>query len=215
MAEQIVAESTEQAANPISFEEFLHQYDGKHAEWIDGEVILMTPPSIDHQKLLGFLYMLLATFLGQRPLGIVVFAPVAMKIEVGEKEHAREPDLVFVSTEHSDRLKANYIDGPADLVVEVVSPESNARDRGPKFTEYEAAGIGEFWLIDPIRSEAAFYHLDDDNHYHRIEPQPGGTLHSLVLPGFRLHPQVLWSDPLPTVPEIVTLVNQMVEGDLV
>jgi Uma2 family endonuclease len=140
-----------------------------------------------------------------------VFAPVAMKIKVGDKERAREPDLMFISTEHSDRLKDNYIDGPADLVAEVVSPESNARDRGTKFTEYEAAGVLEYWLIDPLRSEAAFYHLGDDNHYHRIESQPDGTLHSVVLPGFWLHPQILWKDPLPVAPEIVTLVNQMIE----
>lgn len=212
MAEHIVAEPAEEAANAISFEEFLRQYDGKHAEWIDGEAVLLTPPSIAHQKLLGFLYMLLATFLGHRPLGTVVFAPVAMKIKVGENERAREPDLMFISTEHSDRLKDNYIDGPADLVVEVVSPESNARDRGTKFTEYEAAGVLEYWLIDPLRSEAALYHLGDDSHYHRIEPQPDGTLHSVVLPNFRLHPQILWSDPLLTAPEIMTLVNQMIES---
>jgi Uma2 family endonuclease len=212
MAEQIVAEPAEQAENPISFEEFLRQYDGKHAEWIDGEAVLMTPPSIAHQMLLGFLHLLLSIFLGRRPLGIVVFAPVAMKIKVGDKVRAREPDLIFMNAEHADRLKDNYIDGPADLVIEVVSPESNARDRGTKFTEYEAAGVLEYWLIDPIRSEAVFYHRGDDTRYHRIEPQSDGTLHSVVLPSFRLHPQILWKDPLPTAPEIVILVNQMLEG---
>lgn len=53
---------------------------------------------------------------------------------------SRAPDALFVSNANLNRLKENYLDDAAALVVEVVSPSSRARDRGEKFYEYEAAG---------------------------------------------------------------------------
>lgn len=55
----------------------------------------------------------------------------------------------FVASEHLDRLKETYLDGPADLVVGIVSPDSVGRDRGEKFYEYAQGGVPEYWLIDP------------------------------------------------------------------
>ena len=59
-----------------------------------------------------------------------------------------------MATEHLDRLTDSHLSGPADLVVEIVSPDSLGRDRGDKFAEYEAASIPEYWLIDPVRQQA-------------------------------------------------------------
>lgn len=82
-------------------------------------------------------------------------------------KQGREPDLLFVAQEHLDRLQETYLDGPANLVVEVVSPESLARDRGAKFVEYEAGGVPEYWLLDPLRRWAEFYCLGEDGRYRR------------------------------------------------
>lgn len=46
-------------------------------------------------------------------------------------------------------MKETYLDGPADLVVGIVSPDSVGRDRGEKFYEYAQGGVPEYWLIDP------------------------------------------------------------------
>ena len=51
--------------------------------------------------------------------------------------------------------------GAADLCVEVVSPESVTRDCREKLTEYEQAGVREYWLIDPFRTQARFHRLTD------------------------------------------------------
>ena len=50
-----------------------------------------------------------------------------------------------MATEHLDRLTDSHLSGPADLAVEIVSPDSLGRDRGDKFAEYGAAGIPEYW----------------------------------------------------------------------
>jgi len=112
---------------------------------------------------------------------------------------AREPDLLFVTNEHMGRVKGAYLDGPADLVVEIVSPDSIARDRGDKFIEYEAGGVGEYWLTDPLRQQAEFYQLADDGRYRLVPPGSDRIYQSRAVTGFRLRPDWLWAEPLPKV----------------
>ncbi len=217
MVEQTLTQQAAQSAeaskahNKISFEEFLRLYDGQHAEWLDGEVIVIMPASLLHQKLLAFLYIMLSTYLDARSLGTLIFAPFAMKI--AGKSHGREPDLMFVNTAHADRLKPNHVEGAADLVIEIVSPESMERDRGEKFTEYETAGVAEYGLIDPLHKEALFYHLeqiDGESHYRPLIADANGDLNLIEIAGFRMHVQTLWQTPLPTVQEAVEIVQAMI-----
>jgi Uma2 family endonuclease len=87
----------------------------------------------------------------------------------------------------------------ADLVIEIVSPESVGRDRGEKFVEYEAAGVREYWLIDPDRQQAEFYRLTDAGRYQLVFPGDEGIFHSEVLTNFWLKIEWLWQEPLPKV----------------
>jgi Uma2 family endonuclease len=88
------------------------------------------------------------------------------------------------------------LDGPADLVVEVVSPESVSRDRGDKFIEYEAAGVEEYWLIDPRRKTAEFYRLDDQGRYQVMLSGETGEYHAAVVPGFWVRVEWFWKPPM-------------------
>lgn len=171
----------------LTYEEFLDWADeDTHAEWVDGAVVMPSPASERHQDIVRFLTALLSGYVEFRDLGKVYPAPFQMKLE----RSGREPDLLFVSNEHLDRLKKTYLDGPADLVIEVISPESVGRDRGEKFYEYQRAGIPEYWLIEPESGRAEFYQLNDAGEYRLIEPGPDGRYQSRVLAGFWL--QVEW-----------------------
>ncbi|PJF48765.1 MAG: Uma2 family endonuclease [Chloroflexi bacterium] len=79
-------------------------------------------------------------------LGKLFTGPHAMRLPGG---NAREPDAFFVSNARLANAGEAFLDGPADLVIEVVSDDSVSRDRVEKFDEYEAAGIPEYWVIDP------------------------------------------------------------------
>lgn len=94
-------------------------------------------------------------------------------------------------------LKSTYLDGPADLMVEIISPESVARDRGEKFVEYQAAGIPEYWVIDPQLRQAEFYHLDVHGNYQLIPPDEHGAYRSRAIAGVWLSVARLWQEPLP------------------
>ena len=161
---------------------------------------MVSPVSDRHQGLVRFLIAILSLFIEARDLGVLLPAPFQMK--TGPDLPGREPDLLFVAREHLIRLKPTYLDGPADLVVEIVSPESRLRDRGEKRAEYEAGGVREYWLIDPDRREADFYVLDARGRFRLVEVGPDGIFESPTLSGLRLNLAWLWQDPLPKVRDV-------------
>jgi Uma2 family endonuclease len=186
----------------MTYEEFLEWADeDTRAEWVAGEVILMSPASKRHQRLVRFLISILGAFIEAHTLGDLLPAPFQMKS--GLDLPGREPDLIFVATEHLDRIKENYLNGPADLVVEIISPDSRARDRGDKYYEYEQAGVREYWLIDPLRNQAEFYRLGADGIYTSISVSDDGVFHSDVIEGLWLKVDWLWQDPLPTLMSVL------------
>lgn len=135
-------------AQGTSYAEFLDWCDeDTRAEWVDGEVIIESPASLVHQTLVGFLLSILRTYAEQRELDQVIAAPFQMK--TGPELPGREPDLLFVTRENLSRLEGVYLDGPADLAIEVVTSGSRLRDRGEKLAEYEMGGVREYWVLDP------------------------------------------------------------------
>lgn len=176
----------------MTYQEFLAWADEDMlAEWVDGRVVMASPASRRHQELVGFLTSILRSFVDSRRLGVVLSAPFQMKLEQG-----REPDLLFLAQEHVDRLQETYLDGPADLAIEIVSRESVARDRGDKFYEYEAGGVPEYWLIDSERQWAEFYRREG-GHYRPAFSDEQGVYRSTVVHDFWLRVEWLWQDPLP------------------
>src|SRR6266550_6943250 len=168
----------------MTYDEFLKWGAGIRAEWVDGKVIVMSPASEPHQNLNGFLSSLLRHFVEAHGLGRILIPPFQMKLST--RPSGREPDLLFISKDKLGNLKRNYLDGPADMVVEIVSPDSQARDRGDKFYEYEEAGVLEYWILDQSRKRAEFYHLGDEGTYKIIDPDENGIYRSRVLEGLWL-----------------------------
>lgn len=196
-----LAENPEQLLTSMNYVEFLAwANEDIHAEWVDGKVFLMTPASRRHQQLALFLSNMLNLAATKFGLGQVLTAPFQMKLS--QLKRGREPDILFIAAEHLERLTDQYLDGPADLVVEIVSPESTGRDRGEKFIEYEAAGVPEYWLIDPQREEAEFYVLDGRGRYRLAVLDAESRFESSVMPGVWVRVDWLWQDPLPSVVEV-------------
>lgn len=180
----------------ITYEEFLEWCDEDTlAEWVDGDIVMTSPASYPHQALVGFLAIILGTYVEQRELGLIIIPPFQMK--TGPHLSGREPDLIFLASAHLSRLTKTYLDGPADLVIEVVSPESRLRDRGEKLAEYEMGGVREYWIIDPEEQRADFYILAPDGRFERKRADAEGVYRSAVVPGFWLREAWLWQDPPP------------------
>ena len=192
----------------MSYEEFLAWSDeDMHAEWVNGEVIVQMPPKRPHQRVVAFLLQVMGLFIQLFQLGELLPAPFEMRATPDGP--AREPDLIFIASEHLDRLSQERLSGPADLVVEVISDDSVARDRADKFYEYQEAGVREYWILDsrPGRERTDFYVLDEKGRYRPVPPDADGRYESTVLPGFWLY--VDWVTSVEP-PAILTALAQIV-----
>jgi Uma2 family endonuclease len=183
---------------PLTYAEFLNSFeDSTHAEWVNGEAIIFMPPTTRHQRIVNFLNMLIGLYLQVFKSGEVFIAPFAMRIQATGS--VREPDLVFVNHENAHRIGELRLNGPADLIVEIISTASVSRDRGDKFYEYQAGGVREYWVIDPRPgvARADFWVLDDSGMYRPVPIGANGLYTSTVLPNFKLNVNALLAEELP------------------
>src|SRR5690348_9431773 len=105
---------TQAPPSRMTYEEFLEWADeDTWAEWVDGEVIMMSPVSLAHQRLVDFLAALLQFFVEAKQTGLILTAPFQMKLSI--RPSGREPDIIFIARERVALLKDVYLDGPADL----------------------------------------------------------------------------------------------------
>ena len=156
--------------------------DGKRREIIDGELYVTPPPINYHQKILLNLTGAFWIFLENHPLGELRFAP----LDVILSEHdVLEPDLLFVLNEHRDILQ-DWVRGAPDLVIEILSPTTESRDRGIKLKAYARYGIGEYWIVDPTAQAVEVYRLTAEGFHLATTGAKGQTVETPLLPGFSL-----------------------------
>jgi Uma2 family endonuclease len=173
-------------------------YGRLDAEWADGEVILMAPVSDAHDDLDTWLITLLRTFVEARRLGVIRHN---MFVRFPGQRRRRVPDLMFISEANRGRIRRTVVEGAPDLIVEIVSPDSQNRDRRDKYLEYADAGVREYWLIDPLSQTLDAYALRVRKY--RTIPVAEGRVASKVLPGFFLRPEWLFGKACPPVAAVL------------
>ncbi|HUO10454.1 MAG TPA: Uma2 family endonuclease [Phycisphaerae bacterium] len=163
------------------------------AEWVNGEVTIMSPVSFEHDQLQTWLIRLVSDFVDNGELGKVCSVEFALRLP-GLPSH-RLTDLFFVSNQKAAGFQRTYFAGVPDLVLEIVSPDSIERDYKEKFNDYQISGIPEYWIIDPLKRIVTANQLVKGK-YRRIA-EKAGAVHSAALPGFFIKPAWLWEHPLP------------------
>jgi len=165
----------------------------ENSEWVDGEVVPMMSVSRRHAELKVYLMDLLLAYLREHPLGRIYDEPFQMK--AGPDLPGRSPDIMFVRSERLDRVLDQFLDGPADLAIEIVSPGSETTDHGEKFFEYEKGGVEEYWILDPHREVAEFYVRDASGVFRSANVPADGAFSSTVIDGLAVHVDWLWEQP--------------------
>lgn len=196
-------------ATDVSAEDYLANYAADFYEWVEGKLIKMPSVSLHHDDLTAYLDDLLSTYFHYRPIGRTVSAPFVMTLE--NTQSRREPDLQVILNTNPGQLTDTQMIGPADICIEVVSPESDQRDHGEKFVEYEQGGVGEYWIVDQLRDECRFYRLSENGRYQSVSADTEDHYTTPLLPDFALHVPTLWQRPLPSPPLVVEMISTMLE----
>ena len=179
---------------PYTYEDFCQMVrEDQKADLIDGVIYVASPENTDANDLFMWLGGLMRDFADYHDLGKVYGSRVALRLD---DKNSPEPDIVFVRKEHAGKIERGGVRGPADLAVEIVSPDSVERDYEKKRRQYERFGITEYWIVDEELQKVTLLRRGPRGKYREVKPRKG-VLHSEVLKGFWLRPQWVWQDPRP------------------
>ncbi|MCC7293809.1 MAG: Uma2 family endonuclease [Phycisphaerales bacterium] len=159
-------------------------------ELFDGVLLMHSPANVGHEDRFAFLLGLLRAYVGPRRLGRVLGSRTPMVLD---DDRRFEPDLLFIKTENLHRLGEVELRGPADLVIEILSPATREYDLGDKRRAYAEGGVPEYWMIDLARHVVM---IDRPAGQRHLELSTG-RVSPLALPELYLEASWLWQEPLP------------------
>ncbi|HET6250122.1 MAG TPA: Uma2 family endonuclease [Tepidisphaeraceae bacterium] len=151
-------------------------------EFTDGRIEVLAMPKPAHQRIVLYLCDEIRAFVRPEKLGEALIAPMPVRLRARKY---REPDVMFMLAKHAKRKSADYWKG-ADLVMEVVSDddESRRRDHKQKREDYAAAGIPEYWIVDPATATITVLSLHRGEYRTHGEFKKKQRATSVLLAGF-------------------------------
>jgi len=159
-------------------------------EFIDGKIVLHSPARNRHLDITGNIFQLLRTYVGIGRLGQVK----AEKCLCVFPRNDYEPDVVFFGRLKGEGITPDTLKfPPPDLIVEVLSPSTEARDRGVKFEDFATNGVSEYWIVDADNQFIEQYWLEDD-HYVLVLKSCSGSLTSRIVDGFSISIQAIFDE---------------------
>ncbi len=157
--------------------------DGKRYELINGELILSPAPVPDHQLVITASMRIIENFVYEFDLGRVFTASTDVVLS---RNIALQPDILFISNARMGIIGAKNIQGAPDLVVEVISPSTESRDRNDKARLYWSHGVLEYWLVDTSRRTIEVFGAGRDGFELLAVYGEGDALESPTLNGLSL-----------------------------
>lgn len=169
----------------LTYEDYLlfPEDDDLRHELIEGEHEVTPAPGRRHQQVLQRLNRVLDGFVNARGLGEVYFAPFEVKLS---NWNALQPDLLFVSRARAEAFTDRGIDGPPDLVVEVLSPSTRKRDQTRKLAVYEKHAVPEYWIVDHERRRVLVYRLRGERYDPPEDLVAPAVVRSPLFPGLEV-----------------------------
>ena len=157
--------------------------DENRYELIDGELYMAPAPSWRHQRAAFRLCDALDKFVYANELGEIAIAPIDVYLS---DEDVFQPDIVYISIERLDIIHPNGVHGAPDLVVEVLSPGTERRDKTLKSARYAMFNVREYWQADPVAKTITVLRARDGV-FERVGMfGEGMTLETPLLPGLRV-----------------------------
>ena len=157
--------------------------DGRRYEILEGMLEATPSPVYEHQTVIRNLLVLLDTFLRRTGAGEVIQSPMDVILS---NETVCQPDLLFIRKERVDQIVRDRVWGAPDLVIEVLSPGTAARDLQTKRHIYARHRIPEYWIVDPKNRTLQRFVLLEVAYGSPETLLPGQTLETPLIPGLEL-----------------------------
>ena len=164
--------------------------DGKRHEILDGELYMTPSPGVAHQRVAGNLFVALRTFVTGRKIGEVFIAPVDVILEATS---VVVPDLLFVGRDRAGIVTDRGIEGAPDLIVEILSPGTERRDRVEKAPLFARHGVTHYWLVDPDARALEAYELAQGGYRRTARLTGAADFGPTLFPGLTIQLASLWS----------------------
>lgn len=135
-----------------TFADCLTWGEDERIEIVDGEAVMMAPPTTAHQLISGEMFRQLANYLEGKKCRAIP-APFAVRLFEKDGDSPEdvdtmvEPDISIVCD--SSKLDKHGCKGAPDMVVEILSPSTQRHDRLVKLGLYQRAGVREYWIVSP------------------------------------------------------------------
>lgn len=165
----------------LTYQDYANLEGDERYELLDGELILVASPNMDHQEAVTNLGTSLSVFVKEHDLGKIYFAPTDVLLT---DTQVFQPDLLFVSKDREHIRTPANIQGAPDLIVEVLSPSSVRRDWHDKRGLYASHGVREYWIVDPVHQIVSVLLLQDGELEVDGTYTEGDTIVSSTLEGF-------------------------------
>ncbi len=170
----------------FTYEDYLlFPEDGKRHELIDGDHYVTPAPRTKHQRVSGNLYRLLSTYVHQKRCGAMFAAPTDV---VFSDLDVVQPDLLFISAGRASLITEKNIQGPPDLMLEILSEATRRTDEIIKRKLYDRYGVPEYWIVDPEIEIVKVYRRTDQGYQRTAEltKEAGDVLTTPLLPSLQL-----------------------------
>lgn len=118
---------------------------------INGELVMSPAPKPSHQRVARKIFKVLDA--ANLP-GEIFFSPIDLYIN---SRNVFQPDLVYLADSNKDYLTERGIEGPPDIIVEIISPSNSYTDRNQKKNTYLKFGVKEYWIVDPGNKTIEIY----------------------------------------------------------
>ena len=145
-----------------TYEEFLEiTKDIQRVEFIEGQIFYMSTPSVQHQKILGEMFLALKGYFKDGKCD-VLFAPLDIILENEEIKNKKsvQPDIMVICDK--SKYKENTYEGVPTMIIEITSPSNASQDTITKLNLYERFKVPEYWIVSPKNKSVTVYKYEDD-----------------------------------------------------